>query len=259
MARSRVSGFNQEGFQARRNNRLGGLKYLAAGLIAAIIFFSGTASPVRGEANKPPAANDKVAVVNGDPIGRGEFDEEVMRIERALLQYGKPLTAGQVTSIRKEVIEAMVRREILYQDGVKSGIKADEEAIDKELKTLRQQFSTETEFKSELSRRNMSEETLRTRLEKNSLIQKYIDQRFAAKITVSDNDMVDYYQSHIDAFKVKATDKKPETVLAYEGVKDKIRQFLRDEKARQEADQEAAAFRKKADVEIFVKEDNTSR
>jgi peptidyl-prolyl cis-trans isomerase C len=53
----------------------------------------------------------------------------------------------------------------------------------------------------------------------------------------------------------KVTDRKPETVLAYEKVKEKIRQFLRDEKAKQEADLRAKSLREKAAVEIFLREE----
>ena len=246
----------------------------------------------------------------------------------------------------------MIRREILYQESRKAGIKPDQEAVDKELKTLRQQFANETEFKNELSRRHISEEILRTRLERNSSVQQYIERRFMPKITITDSDMVAYYEGHLELFKqplqvcvshilvhsdpkwdktskeeahskaeqilsnlkkgqdfatlareysdgptrtnggelgclrtgqldkqleskvfalkpgnisdlietdygyhlFKVSDKKPETVLAYENVKDKILKLLREEKAKQEADLQARELRKKADVEILVKD-----
>ncbi|MBF0560175.1 MAG: peptidylprolyl isomerase, partial [Nitrospirae bacterium] len=52
----------------------------------------------------------------------------------------------------------------------------------------------------------------------------------------------------------KATDKKAETVLAYESVKEKLRQLLLEEKAKQEADIQARKLREKADVEILVQD-----
>ncbi|MGD1076304.1 MAG: peptidylprolyl isomerase [Thermodesulfovibrionales bacterium] len=308
--------------------------------------------PVQAEVAKPQSA-DKVAIVNGAQIDRGEFDGEVLRIQRALLGFGKPLTCSQLASVQSEVLESMIRREILYQDSRKAGIKPDEDAVDKEIKTLRQQFSNETEYKNELKKRNISEEILRSRMEKNSAIQQYVDRQFAAKVTVTDSDAVAYYEGHTDLFKqplqirvshilvqtdpkwdearkqearrkieqilknlkkgqdfaalareqsdgptranggdlgyikagqldkqfestvfalktgettdiietdygfhlLRVTDRKPETVLAYESVKEKIRQFLRDEKAKQEADLQAKTLRDKASVEILLNEE----
>ncbi|MBI5237019.1 MAG: peptidylprolyl isomerase [Deltaproteobacteria bacterium] len=321
-------------------------------IMVIIIGFMAMVLPAQGVVTKPQSA-DKVAIVNGVPIDRGEFDGEVLIIQKTLLGFGKPLACNQVASVQMEVLESMIRREILYQESRKSGIKPDENAVNKEIKTLRQQFSNETEYKNELGRMNITEEMLRSRIERSSSVQQYVERQFAAKITVKDNDMVTYYESHLDLFKqplqtcvshiliqtdpkweksrkqearrkteqilknvkkgqdfaalareqsdgptrtnggdigcvkmgqldkqfegtvfalkpgettdiietdygfhlFKVTDKKPETVLAYENVKEKIRQFLREEKAKQEADLQAKTLREKAAVEILMKEE----
>ncbi|HKN18669.1 MAG TPA: peptidylprolyl isomerase [Dissulfurispiraceae bacterium] len=324
-------------------------RVLGLGFIVIAIGIMAVVSSARSEDSKPKPA-DKAAIVNGAPIDRAEFDGELLTVQKAVLGYGKPITATQVASIQKEVLESMVRREILYQESRKAGIKPDENAVDKELKALKQQFANETEYKNELSRRNISEGILRSRIERNSAVQQYIERQFAAKVTVTDSDMVSYYQSHLDLFKqslllrvshililtdpkweearkqearrkadqimkdlkngkdfaaiareqsdsptranggdlgyikagqlekqfesavlalkpgettdlisseygfhiFKLTEKKPETVLAYENVKDKIKQFLREEKAKQEADLFAKNLREKARVEILL-------
>jgi peptidyl-prolyl cis-trans isomerase C len=305
--------------------------------------------PARAEENNPKSS-DRVAIVNGVPINREEFEGEVLRIQKALIGFAKPLTCNQIASVQTEVLESMIRREVLYQYSRKSGIKPDEDAVNKEIQALKQQFSNETEYKNELARRNISEEILRSRIERNNSIQQYIEKQFVSKATVTDNDMVEYYQSHLDLFKqplqirvshiliqtdpkweaprkqearikieqilknlkkgqdfaatakmqsdgptkanggdlgyitigqldkqfestvfaldpgqisdiietdygfhlFKVTDKKPETVLAYENVKEKIQQFLRNEKAKQEADLQAKALREKANVVILL-------
>jgi len=307
-------------------------------------------SPALAE-EKVDKSQDKAATVNGVAIDRGELDGEVLVIQRAVIGFGKPLTCNQVTSIQTEVLESMIRRELLYQESRKSGIRPDMDAVNKAIKALKQQFPSEAEYKNELTKRHISEEILRTRMERNSSVQQYVDRHFAQKVTVTDSDMVTYYEGHLEAFKqplqvcvshifvrvdlkaetsrkeearqkadriisklrtgqdfaslakeysdgptrtnggdlgclrtgqldkqfesavfdlkpgkttdvietdygfhiFKATDKKPETILAYESVKDKIRQLLRDEKAKQEADQEAKKLRERADVEILIK------
>ncbi len=323
-------------------------KVFSFGLIAIVIGIMAMVSSALGEDRKSQPA-DKAAIVNGTPIDKAEFDGELLIVEKAVLGYGKPITASQVSSLQKEVLERMVRREILYQESRKSGVKPDENAVDKEIKALKQQFANEAEYKNELNRRNIPEEILRSRMERNSAVQQYIERQFASKVTVTDSEMVSYYQSHLDLFKqplqvrvshilvltdpkweevrkqeahrkaeqilkdlkngkdfaalareqsdsptrtnggdlgyikagqlekqfesavlalkpgettniitteygfhlFKLTDKKPETVLAYENVKEKIQQFLREEKAKQEADLQARKLREKANVEIL--------
>ncbi|HUN55814.1 MAG TPA: peptidylprolyl isomerase [Smithella sp.] len=324
-------------------------------LIMAIMISSLTAAfPVSGETKKNQT-EEKVAVVNGVPIDRGEFDGEVFLIQRSALGLGKPLSCDNVVSIRREVLESMIRRELIYQAARKSGIKPDENTINKEINSLKQQFSSEAEYKSELSRRNIPEEILRARMIRNSSVQKYIEKEFARKVKVTDNEDLAYYEKNLNLFKqplqfrvsqifiqsdpkaensrkqelrgkaekilknlkndqdfaalareysdgqtrtaggdlgylrmgqtdkqfeskifalkkgeitdiietdygfhiFKVTDIKPETILAFENVRDKIRQFLVEEKTKQEADLYAKKLREKAGtgVEIYLKED----
>lgn len=144
-------------------------------------------------------ASDKVAIVNGVPIFRDEFNGEVLVIQKTLIGLGKPLTCNQVTAVQKDVLEGMIRQEIIYQESLAAGIKPDEKAVDKALKGLRQQFASEAEYKEELRRRNLSDDKLRSRLERNSAIQQFI-QRYAANVSVTDSDAVNYYGSHLDSF-----------------------------------------------------------
>jgi peptidyl-prolyl cis-trans isomerase C len=311
------------------------------------------ASPAGGEAKKAEPAADRVAIVNGVPIERADFDKEVFLIQKSLLGLGKPLTCGQVSSIRAEVLESMIRREVLYQDSRKAGIKPDENAVTKEIAALKQQYPTEAEYKNELAGRNLSEEALRSHLERNSSLQQYVDRQFGAKVAVTDAEMVGYYESRLDLFKqplqarvshiliqtdsqwddrrkqearrkaeqvlkdlkngrdfaalareqsdgptrtnggdlgyirtgqldaqlenavfrlkagetsdiietgygfhlFKMFDRKPETILAYDAVKEQIRRHLAQEKARQEADRYAKTLREKASVEILLREE----
>jgi parvulin-like peptidyl-prolyl isomerase len=298
---------------------------------------------------------EKVAVVNGAPIEKDEFDGEVFLVQKTVLGLGKPLSCEQVSSIRREVLESMIRRELLHQAARKSGIKPDENAINKDINSLKKQFSDETEYKNELSRRGINEEVLRARMIRNSLVQKYVYKEFTDKVDVTDKEIQDYYQKNIDLFKqpfqirvshisiqsdpkdgdshkkelrgkaekilknlkddqdfadlareysdgptknnggdlgylrkgqlekqfeskvlalkkgeitdiieteygfqiFKVTDIKPETILAYETVKEKVKKFLVDEKTKQAADLYAKKLREKAGtgIEIFIKED----
>jgi peptidyl-prolyl cis-trans isomerase C len=148
-----------------------------------------------------PRTESKAAVVNGAAIMNSEVDGEVLLVQKAVVATGKPLDCEQISSIRKEVIESMIKRELLYQESSKAGIKTDQAAVNKELDAVKKQFPGETEYKDELSRRNLSEETLRTRLEKNLAVQKYVEQQFTAKVTVKNDEIFTYYQKNPDLFR----------------------------------------------------------
>jgi peptidyl-prolyl cis-trans isomerase C len=320
-------------------------------ILALLIGFMAIIVPAYSQVDKQPAEG-RAAVVNGAAISREESDREVLRIQRALLGMGKPLTCSQIVSVSKEVIESLIRRELLYQESRKAGVKIDPQEVDKEINGLKRQFLTEADYRNELSRRNLSEEALRAHVERTLSVQKYVGQQFLDKVNVTDGEMIASYESSLHLFKqpfqvavshiliqsdprweasrkqearrkadqtlkalkqgkdfaalareqsdgptrtnggelgyvrqgqldkpfeaaifnlkpgeisdvietdygfhlFKVTDRKPETILAYETVKEKIRQSLREEKAKQEADLYARGLREKAGVVILLPE-----
>jgi parvulin-like peptidyl-prolyl isomerase len=146
-------------------------------------------------------AADTAALVNGTPISKRELDGEILKLQKTYLGLGKPLTCKQVTSFQSEVLDSFIQRELLYQEGKKSGIEADQAVVSKELESLRKQFFSDTDYKNELTRRGLTEEALRARIEDNLIIQQLVDRRFASKITIADNDMVAFYESRVELFK----------------------------------------------------------
>ena len=317
---------------------------------AMLIAFLAMVLPAWGEVEKQQT-EERAAVVNGATITREDFDREALRIQGVLLGRGKPLTCSQIASVSKEVVESLIRREILNQESRKAGIKIDQKEIDREIDALKKQFLSDAEYKSELSRRGLSEDMLRAHVERTLSVQKYVEQQFLEKVDVADADLTAYYEANLYLFKqplqvrvshiliqtdpkweasrkqearrkaeqilkdlkkgkdfaslareysdgptrtnggdlgyikmgqlerqfegifnlkpgdlsdiietdygfhlFKVIDKKPETILAYDNVKEKIRQSLRGEKAKQEADLYAKTLRDKATVVILLPE-----
>jgi len=320
-------------------------------IMATIIGLMVLVFPAWGDTKKP-LTEEKAAMVNGASITMDEFNGEALLIQRSVLGMGKPLTCAQIASIQKEVIESLIRREILYQESRKAGIKIDKKDIDKEIDILKKKFLSDAEFKNELARRNLSEDTLRAQLERGLLIQKHVEQQFLKKVKVTDADVMAYYESHLSALKqplqvrvshiliqtdsksepsrkqearrkaeqilkdlkdgkdfktiareqsdgptrtsggdlgyikkgqlekqfesvvfnlkteeisdvietnygfhlFKVTDRKPESIVSYDNVKEQIKQLLLQEKAKKEADEYARKLREKSDVKILLPE-----
>ncbi|RLB25408.1 MAG: hypothetical protein DRG66_08045, partial [Deltaproteobacteria bacterium] len=76
-----------------------------------------------------------VAVVNGSVITQEDFDREIDRVRQRFLSMGKPLIDSQIPEIKKEVLENLINRELLYQESQRKGIKVDEAAINEQVIT----------------------------------------------------------------------------------------------------------------------------
>ena len=152
-------------------------------------------------AGEEQAPEDKVAVVNGSVITRADFDGEMSRVQQRLRRMGKPFSDSQLSEIKKQVLENLINRELLYQESQKQGITVDEAAINEQVRKLKERFSDEAKFKSALSKANLSEAALRLQFKRGMAIQQFIDKQFVQRITVSGEESRAYYDGKPDLFK----------------------------------------------------------
>lgn len=154
------------------------------------------------------SSGDRVAVVDGSVITREDFDREMNRVKQGLLNMGKPLIDSQLSELKKEVLEQLISRELLYQESQRKGIRIGEAAVNEELKALKKGFPSEAEFKSALKEAKLSELEVKSQIERGLAIDEFITGHFVEKVTISDNEVRAYYESHPESFK------QPEQVRA---------------------------------------------
>ena len=159
-------------------------------------------------AGEKSSTQNKAAVVNGSVITQADLKSQMASAQRQLSSMGKPLDDSQLLEIKKEAIERLIERELLYQESQKKGIKVDETAVNEQLETLKKRFPSEAEFKNALSKTNMSEAKVKSEFARGMAIQKLIDKEFVQKIAVSDKETREYYDGHPDSFR------QPEQVRA---------------------------------------------
>jgi peptidyl-prolyl cis-trans isomerase C len=143
-----------------------------------------------------------VAVVNGTPIPRAHFDSGMALAKQKLADSGRSVSASELPDFKKGVLEALIDRELLYQQSQSARIKVEDAAVDNEINAMKKQFPDEQEFKKALVKSNTSEAEMKSQVKKRLAVQQFIDEQFARNVTVSDNEAKSYYNSHKDVFKV---------------------------------------------------------
>ena len=158
-------------------------------------------------ADKTPSGG-KVAVINGVVITQAHFDKELkVHLERVSRQ-GKQISEEQITALKKDVLEGLIEREILYQESQKAGIKIDDQKVNDQMAGIRKRFPNEEEFKKALASMGLTEEEVRTQIQRGLAIRGLIDQKVANKIVVTDEETKAYYDGNPQLFK------QPEQVKA---------------------------------------------
>jgi len=159
-------------------------------------------------ASEKQPSEGTIAVVNGLVITQEDFDREMIRVQRQFLNMGKHLKDSQMPGIKKEVLENLINRELLYQETQRKGIKIDEATINEQVMTLKKRFPSEAEFKGALAKANFSEAAIKTQIARGLAIEQLIGTYVTKKATVSDQEIKAFYEKHPGLFK------QPEQVRA---------------------------------------------
>lgn len=154
------------------------------------------------------SAEQKVAVVNGTVIKQAELDSEMNRYLARLQNTGRFPNDLERSQIKKQVLENLIARELLYQESQKKGIKVDQKEVDAQLTALKGRFPSEAEFKNALSRMNLTEVDLKSQFERDLAIRELLDGQIGDKTAVSEKETKAYYDGNLETFK------KPEQVRA---------------------------------------------
>ena len=171
-----------------------------------LLFFMALTTLVLAAETPPPT--DKAAVVNGTIITQAELDSQMKIVMDRLRASGRLPEPSQVDQIRSQVLENLIARELLYQESQKKGIKISEEEVNQQLIKLKAQFPNEAEFNNALNRMNLTEASIREKLERDLALRKLIDDEITPKVTVSDSEIRAFYDNN------PATFTQPERVKA---------------------------------------------
>lgn len=185
----------------------------------------------------------KAALVNGAVITGADFHNELQRVERLRGVDKKGHDPAESARDRKQALESLIARELLYQEAGKRSIKIPEKAVNEEVDKLKKQFSGGYEFNTTLGKMGLSEPSVRAQIERGMTVQRFIDDEFTKKVRVSDDEISSYYEGH-------RNDLKEPLASATE----KIRQILRREEATRKLTLYLKRLREKAVVEILLEE-----
>lgn len=152
-------------------------------------------------AKEEAAEKDVIATVNGTAISRSDFEREVGRYEQQMAMMGQTPNPEQLNEIQQRVLDGLIDRELLYQESQKEGIKASKSEVDERISTLKQRFPSEEEFNKMIEKLGLNEAGLRSQFEKELAIKALLDKKFAAKATITDQEMKKFYAENPDYFK----------------------------------------------------------
>jgi peptidyl-prolyl cis-trans isomerase SurA len=149
---------------------------------------------------KPPESHapDVWAVVNGTEIKRDEVEKYYKTRINPEAQETSP---EEVLSGKLNVVEQLIINEILLERAKKLNLEASDGEVEDKFTELKSGY-TEEEFQRKLKDGGMTVDDLKKDLRRQLSIQKVLNREVAAKVTITDLDVTDFYNTNRNQFNV---------------------------------------------------------
>jgi peptidyl-prolyl cis-trans isomerase C len=146
-----------------------------------------------------------IARVNGEEIGRAEFEQTVHNVQ---LRAGRPVPAEQRDQVFRGVLDDMIAMRLLKQEVLRRQLTATEAELAAAVKQLRQQFASEAAFSQALKAQKLTLDQLRDETRTQLLVSKMLDKEIGPQVAVKPADVSAFYEKNPERFQ------QPEAVHA---------------------------------------------
>jgi peptidyl-prolyl cis-trans isomerase SurA len=182
-------------------NRLKGLQRKSGAVRHAVAFWPLAAvllSVLAGCKQPEHHAPDVWAVVNGVEIKRDEVEKYYKSRINPEAQETSP---EEILSGKLNVVEQLINNEILLERAKKLNLEASDGEVEDKFTEIKSPY-TEEEFQRKLKDGGMTVDDLKRDLRRQLSIQKLLNREVAAKVTITDQDVADFYNSNRNQFNV---------------------------------------------------------
>ncbi len=156
-------------------------------IVAGIWYFLSNSSQIL-----PNGSNSVVATVNGEELKYKEFNNQLTQIRQNLLAQDPNFDDS---NLKNQVLDQMVTNILLKQEAQKANLTVSDAEIETEYNNLVTNLGGEEVLKEELANLDLSETELKTNIENQILVNKYIDSQIESDdIVVTEAEVLALYE-----------------------------------------------------------------
>jgi len=101
----------------------------------------------------------------------------------------------QATVLRLQILSTLIDNELVMRQAEKQGLLATDEEVDRKLNEIKSPFTKE-QFDARLKERKLTLDDFRHDLRQSLTVEKVLNKEVTSKITISDQDITNYYNAH---------------------------------------------------------------
>ena len=144
-------------------------------VFAGIAYFGLSKSGKISSLSKVAKPADNVALVNGAPITRADFNSQFAIATTTLAGQGVDVTnPDKIAEIKTQVLDNLINNELVSQAIAKTGIKTTDAEVEVEYQNVLKEAGSKEQLKVQMDKINLSETQLRINITKQLTVQKYL-------------------------------------------------------------------------------------
>jgi parvulin-like peptidyl-prolyl isomerase len=141
-----------------------------------------------------------IAVVNGEGISRDLFEKEMVRLKKKFgVDRYKMFTNEELVWLKTNALNRLIQEILYQQQAAKNGIQVTREEFDEEVQKVKLDYE-EDSFERYLQMENISLEDWYNQIKNNLLIKNLIHKAVNSKVSIQDDELIRYFNSHGDEF-----------------------------------------------------------
>jgi peptidyl-prolyl cis-trans isomerase SurA len=150
---------------------------------------------------------DVVATVNGHPIMHAEMEKRYTeQLNNAQPQQPQQQpTKEQADSMRLQALHDLIEIEMIEQRAAKMNLTATDQEVDEKIAKMKAPFPSEEQFEQKLKESNQTLDELKHDVRRSLTGEKLLNKEINSKITVTDEDVKNYFDQHKSEFNLVET------------------------------------------------------
>lgn len=201
-------------------------------MAAVLVFFTacGSGDTQSAAASDEPTTSDgdPVAVVNGREVPRSLFERQLQQQLQAYQAQGMEVGEEQMDVLEQQLVDQLIARELVLQDGEARGIAPSEEDIQAELDDIRAQFPDDDAFETALEQQNLTLEEIERNIAEQIIIEEIIESDVLTNAEVDEAEAREFYEDNPEFFETPDQVRASHILILTQGASDDERAEARE-------------------------------
>lgn len=199
-------------------------------ILSVLLFLAACGSGDSQAASLPPVESDgnPVAVVNGREVSRSLFERQLQQQMQMYQAQGMQINAEQQAMLEEQLVDQLIARELVLQDGAARGIAPSAEDVQAELDAIRAQFPSEEAFEEALAQQNLTLAEIERNIAEQIIIEEILESDVLADARVDEAAAREFYDENPSFFETPDQVRASHILVLTQGATDDERAEARE-------------------------------